>query len=391
MLQSNEIIHILKNKDSKSFVINHIGEDVANLSLRYSGKVDLNLTACLQLIQIYSKCRSKLPTFVGLGITDKSYQQATSEKVAEFKAQLYSGHRLIDACGGLGVDDLYFSKYFDQVLSYDTDVELNKLVRFNLELLQIDNIDRVDGSIIPEEVLGQDVVYLDPDRRIKDRRVIRLEDMEPNILEIVEGLPSKTKVLLKLSPLFEVKQLLAELKGVEKIFAISEGNEVKELFVELVKDSKVQDCSLHAVEVGKYHFHYRHDVSAWEIKPPISGRVNSYLYIPKSSLNKLHLSSAYAEQQEMQQLEEFEIYHSDVLNHTNEMRTYRVLATSDLTSKKLARSLKEWQLDKAELIVKGHSESSEKWYKKLKLKAGGNKVLFLLFGKVTKAILCDAL
>lgn len=369
--------------------MSHLNDNPAVLSLKFANKLPFNLTSCLQLIKIYSKCRSKLPSFIGLALTDKSYQQSTSEKVANFKAQQYSGDLLIDASGGLGVDDHAFAKSFAKVISYDTDTDLNDLVRYNFKELGITNVERLDGSLPLNNMAFGDVLYLDPDRRPNGKRLIGLSAMEPNVLKVLEKVPSKTKVLIKLSPVFEVKQLLAELSGVQKIFAISEGNDVKELLVELVKDAAHSYCELHAVEVGYNHYHYTDTPNAWTTKLALTNKVLAYLYLPKASINKLHLAQSINQLSDMVQLDGFELFTSKDLIERNELRAYEVLCISELSIKKLKRSIKEWGLKTAEIIVKGHKEHSELWYKKLNVNPGSNKVLFLLFGKVSKAILCE--
>lgn len=388
-MQINEIIHILENEDSKGFIISNLNKDVGQLSLQNRDKYDFNLTTCLQLIKLYQKAKYKLPSFIGLALTEKSYQQASSEKVAHFKSQIINGRRLIDACGGLGVDDLAFSKSFTEVVSFDTDAELNQLVRYNFDKLAITNIERIDAEFSSHRIDEGDILYLDPDRRVEGKRSILLEDLEPNVLNILSDVPNNTEVWIKLSPLFEVKQIIQEVQGIAGIYAISEGNDVKEMLLHIITGRTFDDVALHAVELGEHAYHASTTKNSWSDNLALSDEISSYIIFARSACNKLHISDHLLQAHKATKINGMELYSSQQLIYRNEFRTYGVKEELPLQLKKLKRELKNRGIAKAELIVKGHSKKTDQWYKDLNLQQGDKTMLLLLFGTISRAFICE--
>jgi len=110
-VQSNDIIDVLENYEATTFIDERFTDDIATLSLRFSGKTSFNITVCLQLLELYRKATHKLPFFVEhkLALDKRSYEQSTSQRVALYKSQLINGGTLLDITAGLGVDATFLS------------------------------------------------------------------------------------------------------------------------------------------------------------------------------------------------------------------------------------------------------------------------------------------
>jgi hypothetical protein len=89
-------------------------------------------------LALYPKAAGKLPVFTSkfCYLTSKSYEQSSSEATADYKASMFKGNTLIDLTGGLGIDDIAFSRSFNRVISVDSDKELNKLAEVNFRKLE---------------------------------------------------------------------------------------------------------------------------------------------------------------------------------------------------------------------------------------------------------------
>ena len=186
-LQSNELIGVLENEEAKDFITKHLDDNVKKLALRYSSKVDFDLPQCLSLLKIYQKAKHKIPLFVQqrLAMTERSYQQSSSQRAAEYKASLMRGTAIIDLCAGLGVDSLAFTQGFEKVVSVDSDPELHQLSLYNLNQLQVGNIQRILGQAEAQDVSSFDWIYLDPDRRQESSRKLLIEELKPNVGELL--------------------------------------------------------------------------------------------------------------------------------------------------------------------------------------------------------------
>jgi hypothetical protein len=229
--------------------------NTVHFTLSSKGKFPFDAGLLADQISIYPKMCDKIPSYSAVYAlsTPRSFEQASSEKIAVFKANLIQGGTLLDLCGGLGVDDWAFSKSFKKVVSIDIDPDLNKLVRKNFEKLNCTNIIRKDDdayTFVGNNVDRFDVIYLDADRRTGNGRSVLFKDTEPNILKIKSKLFSfSDTVWLKVSPMYDISRMVEELETVANIWVLAERNEVKELLVEL-KPERSNQIGIHAVNIS---------------------------------------------------------------------------------------------------------------------------------------------
>ena len=229
--------HIL-NKEVQSFLEEHLETDLNRLILKGSPFKDVSVQELAEQIQSRRKCRTKLPLWWKTGgivfPPSLNVEQSSSEKAAQYKASLLGGKRMIDLTGGFGVDCFYFSRRFDRVVHVEMDKALHEIVRHNLKILGVDNVDCIQGDSIAflrssDEKF--DWVYVDPSRRGNGQeRVFRLEDCTPNLLQDLDIILSKAdRVLLKLAPFMDISKALEQLRNVVEVHAVAINNEVKEL------------------------------------------------------------------------------------------------------------------------------------------------------------------
>ena len=171
--------------------------------------------------------------------------------------------RLADLTGGLGVDSWAFAQVFGEVLYNEMRPELAAAAEHNFRELGLTNVrvrnyelvpgssvipgpDRV-SSLIPgsypgspeasiSQILGDfrpDVLFLDPARRAADgRKVFRLEDCQPDVLQLLpELLAACPHVLLKLSPMADITLVCKQLGCVKAVHVVSADGECKELLL----------------------------------------------------------------------------------------------------------------------------------------------------------------
>ena len=240
-------------------------EELALQRKRYAHLTDEEWRWLLQQVEGRQRTRGKLPTMAD--ITDWWYpvrlscEQCSSEETARYKAKiLHDASRqvigeevLVDLTGGYGVDTYFLSENFAEVHYVEQDKELCRIAKHNFALtrpqIQVHNMHA-------EEFLKTDVtdkkwvVYIDPARRDKHGgKVFRIEDCEPNVVEILPALQDKAeKIIIKLSPMLDITAALRSLAIPMDIHIVAVNNEVKE--VQLWSKEENSPSRIHAVNLG---------------------------------------------------------------------------------------------------------------------------------------------
>lgn len=224
----------------KQFIRNHLTDDVRQLVLR-PHPPGLDVRKLAAQLAARQKTRDKLPTWYAhedvLYPPALSVEQASSEQTARYKASLVGGALLLDLTGGMGADAWAFAQRVGRVVYVERQPELAELAAHNLPLLGAANVSvRAGDGLAAVDQLTQaaDWIYLDPHRRDgQGGKVTRLEDCEPNVLDVLPLLAQKGQnVLLKLSPMIDLKQV-CRLLDPAKIHVVAIQGEVKEVLVVL--------------------------------------------------------------------------------------------------------------------------------------------------------------
>jgi 16S rRNA G966 N2-methylase RsmD len=237
----------LLHPEIQEYIIEKTGQDETKLALSKNPFPEIDFKILLNQIAARSKSKYKLPTWFEckdcIYPSKISIEQASSELTAQYKSDIVNGASLIDLSGGFGVDDYFFSKKMKQVVHCEIDAELSSIVNHNFKQLQIANIQCIVGASEQSLLkLNQkfDWIYVDPSRRNENKgKVFMLKDCSPNVPDLQEiYFQYSSNILIKTSPILDIKAGLSELKNVKKIHIIAVENEVKELLWELKKDYK---------------------------------------------------------------------------------------------------------------------------------------------------------
>ncbi|MDB4161717.1 hypothetical protein N9772_05065 [Bacteroidia bacterium] len=391
-MQSNNIIKVLENKKAQSFIRSNINGDIAVLALKNTAETSYNMAECLQLIKIYKKAIKKLPLFWDnlLALDERSYAQCTSEAVARYKSLFLSGNRLLDLTGGIGVDSLFLKNSFKDVIAIEHNHDLHQIASYNIEKLEVRNLSRIKSdalTYLKECMSISDLIYIDPDRRSKFGRSVALEHLSPNVLELLPLLKKRTKqVYLKLSPLFDLKEVYRRFSNVQCIFLIAEKGEIKEVGVWL--DFSLAD-NKSVIRLKDVSFDFEYTIE--ELTPR---KENWYLenaknlHLPLALVAKSRSAGNFLEGIEYRKHSDFEIYYSNE-PYIIGFRSFKIVDKSPLAKKKVARMLADAGIQKCTIIVKGSTQRAEDWHKKLKTKDGGDVYLILFHNKTTEAVLAQ--
>jgi len=229
---------IFLTSEEKQFVADHANSDPSQLMLSEKRFPKDRLHFLVQQIAGQQKARTKfshLPYSELLYPPVENIAQSSSSATALFKTSLISGDRLVDLTGGFGIDSLYFSKVFKHVHYVEPQQYLHELVEYNSNILNVQNlsIHSDDAGNYLKKSGATDYFYIDPSRRKQGRRYFKIEDCEPNVIELLPSLIKKAKegVLLKLSPMADITEIIRVLPSVSRVYVVDHQKETRELLV----------------------------------------------------------------------------------------------------------------------------------------------------------------
>lgn len=188
-------------------------------------------------IQARRKARDKLPGWYAapdvLFPPPLSVEQASSERTAQYKATLLSGHHLVDLTGGMGVDTLALAERFDKATYVEQDPELCERFAHNAELLSdrpVEVVCRSAGDFLAG-FHGTATFFVDPARRDDGgRRVSGFEASSPDVVSLLPRLrQTADRALIKASPMIDVTEAARQLQAVAAVHVVSVANECREV------------------------------------------------------------------------------------------------------------------------------------------------------------------
>lgn len=283
MLSSADI-DIMTTEEFRQSVLRNIGRDPVAVAL--DKHVD-NASLVATQVKYLQRAKHKLPRLYEAGciIPPRAFEQSSSEESACVKA--ISGDSLLDLTCGLGIDTMSFAQRFDRVVALERDEVLARVVRYNLGLLGIENVEVVTTTA--EDYLSGckehfDWVFVDPDRRSAEgKKMVRMEDCSPNVLEQMPNIERVADRLgVKLSPLFDVEEA-RRLFPCSEVEVVSIAGECKELNVY----TKAQKEALRIVIAGVGVWEYDFDkAKALPSTAPLDIEGARYLIIPDVAMQK---------------------------------------------------------------------------------------------------------
>ena len=377
------MINQLTKPEIQEFIQDHLYDDPSSLMLKANHYPDWPMKLIVEQIQAKRKAKGKLPSwFKKPGIIYPpvlSMEQCSSENTARYKMNLINpGIQMIDLTGGFGVDFAFLSEKFSKAHYVERQAELVAHAKYNFSLLGLTGFEAYHGQ--SEEFLTSqddiDLIYLDPARRNDhNEKVVRLEDCEPNVISLLPKLLSKAKqVMLKTSPLLDIKGAIHQLGSVAQVHVIAVANEVKEL-VFLLDNNSGRTPQIHCVNLkGDNEEVFEFTFDAEERATSSFDQVEAYLYEPNASILKAGAFKSIGNAFGLQKLDaNTHLYTSSELVEGFAGRTFRVLDKISLNKKVLKHHFPDM---KANITVRNFPMTVAQIRKKSGLKEGGDQYLF---------------
>ncbi len=360
----------------------HLNDDIYTLSARSRWHEPYDKRWLLQQIQSRQKAKSKLPSWYGnfdlLFPPPLSVEQCSSELTASYKAALAHGGSLIDMTGGMGVDAAAFARRCTAVTFIERQPEVAEAARHNFPLLGLRNIEVVcgDSTELLAALPSADHIYLDPARRKAGQKVFRLEDCEPDLLQLLPLLRTHTShLLVKLSPLIDLTLLQRQLPGITTLHIVSVHHEVKEVLAEVRFDQPAEVPDVVCVELAEPSCSITfHPTEQQNNKPVLAESVETYLYEPHPTVMKSGLMDVLAVRYDLRKLHyNSHLYTSPELHPDYFGRIFAVQSVFGMGKRELKEGLEG--VTQACITTRNFPLKAEELRRKLKLNDGGEVTL----------------
>lgn len=374
-------INTLLNPEIQKFIFENKAVKTQDLLLKKSPFPEVSMPDIVQQIKGLQVAQRKFPFLLQEGIIfppQLNLEQASSEKTAHYKSDILKGKKLIDLTCGFGIDAYYLSKNFEEVTLVEQNAELLEIVAHNWNILNKKAIfiNQKLEDFLNENQSRFDVLYLDPARRDQHKnKVFLLEELSPNLLDIQNQLLEiSEEIVIKLSPLIDLKYLITALHRIAKIEIIAVKNDVKEVlvFIQSKKETEKILCRCVNLETEEPPFEFyfgEEERGIAEFSEP-----ESYLYIPNNAVLKSGAFNLISKQ-----------IHLKKLHPNTHLYTSDVEVTNFPGRKLMAEIIEPKALKKGEaynIISKNHPLKPEEIKKKYKLKDGGGQ--YLVFTQTMK-------
>jgi hypothetical protein len=291
----------LLDQEVQSLIHLHHSDDPATFAMRFHGRQELPVRAMAEQLGCRQKAVKKLPALSqhNLLYTPLALEQSSGERTAKYKASFMSGKRVIDLSGGLGVDSMFLSRVFQEVVYCERDPLLCALFQHNLKQYGISNVQVKNGDSIdllaayPDDYF--DWIFVDPARREEGRRSIALDAASPDVVVSHDMMLCKAKkVCIKASPALEISGLKQLLPALQMSIVVSVDRECKEILLLLDREAIEKPVTVKAACLSSDSEVVTEIVGVGVVERPLASSVKEYFYEPDPAIIKAKLSDVLA-------------------------------------------------------------------------------------------------
>lgn len=371
-------------KQEIQFIQDHLSYDPLELILKAKNYPHISIKKIAVQIESRQRAKKKLPEWYSnpevVFPPKENLEQASSEITARFKSRSIKGKSIADLTGGSGIDLFYMSEEFEEVFYIEPNSTLAEFSVHNFELfgkeLQVQNTSAEVFLANSDQIF--DVIYIDPSRRDATKnRVYGLEEYQPNVIELYSLLLKKGReVIIKVSPMVDIKHTLVQLPNTHKVQVVAVDNEVKELLF-WVKPGHEEEPIIEAWNLSGTRMEQFFSFTYSEESGALS-KFNSpkkFLYEPNTAIRKAGafnlIGNSFA----------FDKIHSNTHLYTSESIknefSGRVFEVKEMIKPNKKEIKKRFSNGKVNVISKNFPMGANELKKKFKLHDGGEE--FLIF------------
>lgn len=323
----------LFNAEAQAFYEVNRHEPISKLLIKYA-KDPTNKARSIQL-EARKRAQKKLPTWYNhpevVFPPKANLEQASSERTAAYKAQLFSYQSSIDLTGGTGIDSWQWALHGKKHTYVEPNKALCALAKHNFNALGLPQVNvecKTAEDFLESLSAPVDLIYLDPSRRAAGNKKVTLQAYQPDVIALLPVLLKHAKtVVVKVSPLADLTYLVQAVQNhCAAIYVLAVKNECKETLLQLTAQSTDQP-EIQTVNLTDNHAQvFRFKRTDENQKATLAARVCTYLYEPNAAILNAGAFNAVACKYSLQKLDlNSHLYTSDVELNTFPGHVYRVV------------------------------------------------------------------
>lgn len=385
------------------FIEQHQRDEPHDLRLKYKTIFDIPANKVIDQITGRKKAKEKLPTWYAhkriIYPPSLNLEQSSSEKTAIQKKSIVEGLpgisfqrcKFLDLTGGFGVDSFFLSKVARELHFVEPNENLLAIAKHNHHELGAANIHYHHTTA--ETFIGSrpnsidfDLIYIDPSRRSESgHKVLSLHECEPDVLKLQSRIFTVTnRILLKTSPLLDIKLALKELRYVQKVYVVAVYNECRELLF-LCENENEAEPAIEALNLTDRDHSFSFTLSEEENAVVTYSDPKSYLFEPNAAILKSGAFKTIAARFEISKLHpNTHLYTSDRFIDNFPGRTFKIESSVKSNPKELTNYFVD---SKANIFTRNYPLSVAELRQKTRLQEGGDKFLIGCSGLENKFLL----
>ena len=306
-------------------------------------------------------------------------EQCSGEEAALYKTRLVrrlggTFGKMADLTGGFGVDFAHLAPLFSRAFYVEQSGELCDAVRHNLPLLGVKNAEIIEGNstaLLPS-LPPLDFIFIDPARRDgAGRKTVALSDCTPDVSRLAPALLAKAPtVLIKLSPMLDLREVATGLPHVTEIHVVAHHGECKEVLALLQRGELVEPRIFCAD--GRFVFTSKDEAAS---APSYTDTIGPYLYEPEASVLKAGAFRLTALRYGMKKLHpNSHLYTADQFVTDFPGRTFKVVSSCGTGRRDMQTAMRG--ITQANLTVRNFPATVAELRRRWKLRDGGDFYLF---------------
>ncbi len=367
----------------KNLITKYKDCDVNSLALKLHDTKEIRSKLVLQQIAGRQLMQKKMPLWTQnpdiIYPVHLPIEQCSSMFTADYKRKI--AERLVkifllftDLTGGFGVDFFAISEHFQKAVYNEKNADLCEIVRHNFKVLMRSNADfkNDDGvTFIKNTPQHFNLIFIDPARRNSDgKKTVRIEDCEPDILEFQDVMTDKSDfVMIKLSPMIDLKDCLSKLHNVKEIHFVATLNECKECLIVLEKGFSSEPKIFTVNDNQEFEFYMSNERNFEAEFYDGKNLDGKFLFEPNVAVMKSGAFKVLTKDFKVKKLHpSSHLYISEIDICDFPGRRFKIVKCGS------AKDFRE--IKTANLAVRNFPEKADILKKKLKIKDGGNIFLF---------------
>lgn len=359
---------------------------LALTDLSYSNRLSVienlrkNLTmeqasAIVETVRLRQKGKEKFSRAHLMYFLEDGLEQATGEVISKYRAGKFARYsKVADLTCGIGGDLFSMAEVCSRVIAVDIDPVRLKIAKTNALVLGLsEKIDFFQADL--RQKWPVEAAFIDPSRRIKGKRVFKVNSAEPPLKDVLKFLSHIPHMGIKTLPGIKYEEVPHDCE----IEFISHNGICKEavLWFGDLKENNMKFNSPFSRSVTILPEEIK--IKDTPVDPVAEGQPLAYIYEPDPAIIRAHMVEWAAEKLQARKLDRDIAYLTgDKFHKTPFAKVWKLEEAMPFNLKNLNKKIKELRIGEAVIKKRGTAVEPEMLRKKLRLVKKGKKAVIFL-------------